>query len=99
LAYEVNAKMIKWKKANPEKKDVRGTLRAAQEARWVECGVGPLRISGVGSSRWLVMRTKIGRVILNCYLYPGVKIERSGESGIQMALLNSADGSAEGLTL
>jgi hypothetical protein len=54
VAYEVNAKMIEWKKANPEKNE---------EARWAECGVGPLRIMAEpGAKARLVMRTKIGKL-------------------------------------
>ena len=45
---------IEWKKANPEKNE---------EARWAECGVGPLRIMAEpGAKARLVMRTKIGKL-------------------------------------
>lgn len=81
--FEVEAKLITWKKANPEKKE---------EARWAEAGKGPLKIiADPGTKARLVMRTKIGRVILNCTMHVGMKVEKSGKSRIQTSLLGVGD--------
>jgi hypothetical protein len=83
VVFEVEAKLITWKKANPEKKE---------EARWAEAGKGPLKIiADPGTKARLVMRTKIGRVILNCTMHVGMKVEKSGKSRIQTSLLGVGD--------